>query len=157
MSIMVYNELVGREIYEFLEEIFMARPIKLRTICSYPKIMELRPFGSYADTVDLTFGEYESMRLIDTLKYSQEECARQMGLARSTVSAIYDSARSKTADAIINGKALAIHGGSVELCKYHAYCCGKCGKSHCSKCEQGSCPMCSGVLKKEKECAGYCS
>lgn len=135
----------------------MARPIKLRTICSYPQIMELRPLGSYAETVDLTFGEYEAMRLIDVLKYSQEECARQMGLARSTVSAIYDSARSKTSDSIINGKALAIHGGNVELCRYHTRCCGKCGKSVCSKCERGNCPMCSGKLKNEKECKEYCA
>lgn len=133
----------------------MARPIKLRTICSYPQIMELHPLGAYAETVDLSFGEYEVVRLLDTLNYSQEECARQMGLARSSIASIYDSARRKISDSIINGKALAIHGGSVELCKNRLRCCGKCGKSTCSKCMNGTCPKCNGKIKGENECENY--
>ena len=118
----------------------MARPRKPRRICAYPDIMGFRPFGDYADVVDLTLDEYEVMRLMDTLSYSQEECAKQMDVARSTVAAIYESARLKTADAIINGKSLVIHGGDVELCS--STCCRRCGQKACVDCEHGTSPQC---------------
>ena len=54
----------------------MARPKKPRIICSYPGVMGFRPFGTYAETIDLTFDEYEAFRLIDKLGYSQQECAK---------------------------------------------------------------------------------
>lgn len=112
----------------------MARPKKMRCICEYPKSMGFRPFGDYADTVSLSFDEYEAFRLIDKLKFSQEECARQMAVARSTVASIYESARYKIADAVINGKALEIHGGDVQLCPNHSTCCGRCGQRDCDSC-----------------------
>lgn len=112
----------------------MARPKKMRCICEYPKSMGFRPFGDYAEMVSLSFDEYEAFRLIDKLKFSQEECAKQMAVARSTVAAIYESAKSKIADAVINGKALEIHGGDVELCPNHSTCCGRCGQRDCDAC-----------------------
>lgn len=112
----------------------MARPRKHRCICEYPKSLEFAPFGGYAEVIDLTFDEYEAFRQIDLLKYSQEECSKQMNVARSTVTAIYESARTKIADAIVNGKALHIHGGDVELCPYHSTCCGRCGQKDCDAC-----------------------
>ena len=121
----------------------MARPKKLRRICAYPKVMGFRPFGDYAEVVDLTFDEYEVMRLMDALGYSQEECAIQMDIARSTVASIYNSARAKTADAIIYGKSLVIHGGDIELCKGSSTCCGKCGKTACKDCGHGESILCS--------------
>ncbi len=117
----------------------MARPRKNRYICTFPKIMEFRPFGDYAETIDFTFDEYETIRLIDYKGFSQEECSRQMDVARSTVALIYDSARQKIADAIINGKALGIHGGDVHLCPHHSVCCGNCGKGNCDSCDNLSC------------------
>lgn len=120
----------------------MARPRKPRRICAYPDIMGFRPFGDYADVVDLALDEYEVMRLMDTLNYSQEECAKQMDVARSTVAAIYESARLKTADAIINGKSLVIHGGDVELCRSNSTCCRRCGQKACVDCEHGTSPQC---------------
>lgn len=120
----------------------MARPKKSRCICSFPKIPEFRPFGDYADTVNLHFDEYEVIRLIDHQGFTQEECAKQMDVARSTIASIYESARKKIADAIVNGKALAINGGDVELCPSHGNCCGSCGKNKCGNCNHGSCPNC---------------
>jgi predicted DNA-binding protein (UPF0251 family) len=130
----------------------MARPKKNRCICSFPKILEFRPFGDYADVVDLSFDEYEVMRLIDNMGYSQEECSKQMDIARSTVAAIYESARSKIADAIVNGKAIAIYGGDVELCSRHGNCCGRCGQNKCGKCNHGSCPKCRYNTTKSVSC-----
>ena len=76
--------------------------------------------------------------MIDTLEYTQEECARQMNVARSTVASIYESARSKIADSIVHGKAINIHGGDVTLCPYSSLCCGNCGKKDCKNCDR--CP-----------------
>jgi predicted DNA-binding protein (UPF0251 family) len=131
----------------------MARPKKSRCICSFPKVMEFRPFGEYAEVIDLSFDEYEAMRLIDHMNFSQEECANQMDVARSTVAAIYDSARRKIADAIVNGKAIAIHGGDVELCPSHGNCCGRCGQNKCNNCNHGNCPNCKYFTSKMNNCS----
>lgn len=117
----------------------MARPKKPRCICAYPKSMEFRPFGEYAEIIDLSFDEYEAFRLMDYMNFSQEECARQMDVARSTVASIYESARAKIADAVVNGKALVIHGGDVQLCPNHSNCCGLCGKNNCETCDNHVC------------------
>jgi predicted DNA-binding protein (UPF0251 family) len=60
--------------------------------------------------------EYETIRLIDLEGLTQEECAEQMDVARSTVQGIYISARKKLADSLINGKLLLIEGGQYHLC-----------------------------------------
>ena len=116
----------------------MARPRKSRFICVYPHNIGFRPYGDYAESVELAFDEYEAFRLIDTLEYTQEECARQMNVARSTVASIYESARAKIADSVVHGKAINIHGGDVQLCPYASLCCGSCGKKDCKTCNK--CP-----------------
>lgn len=95
----------------------MSRPEKCRRICSKPKICrfaptEQRPQGE----VTLGYDEYETIRLIDNEHYGQQECAKKMGVSRSTVARIYGIARKKLADALINGKALHINGGDVIVC-----------------------------------------
>lgn len=117
----------------------MARPRKNRCICAYPKSMEFKPLIEYAEAVDFSFDEYETIRLIDYMGFTQEECARQMYVARSTVASIYQGARAKLADALVNGKALQIHGGDVQLCENHSVCCGKCGKENCNTCSNVAC------------------
>ncbi|MEI3340095.1 MAG: DUF134 domain-containing protein [Eubacterium sp.] len=60
---------------------------------------------------------------------TQEQCAAQMGVARATVTIIYDSARKKIADTIVNGKRLVIEGGNIAICEYAGDCCGKLRKT----------------------------
>ena len=67
----------------------MARPRKSRRLCEFPRVLGFRPYGDSLGSVELSFDEYEAFRLIDDLKLSQEECAKQMKVARSTVAAIY--------------------------------------------------------------------
>ena len=113
----------------------MARPFKARRVCSQPTIDVFGPLNQECETrVELTLEEYETIRLIDLLDCTQEECATQIGVARTTVQAVYNSARKKLADCLVNGRQLQIRGGNYRLCPESGNCCGKdCGKRRCQK------------------------
>ncbi len=97
----------------------MARPVKLRKVCSLPEDNKFGPFGSSSDhkeLINMEVDEYEVIRLIDLEGFSQEECARQMDVSRPTVQRIYTEARKKLAESLVNGKVLIIEGGKYSLC-----------------------------------------
>ena len=71
--------------------------------------------GENAEIIVFTLDEYEAVRLIDYEKMTQEECALAMGISRATVAGIYESARFKLADAVVNGKCIRIIGGSYRI------------------------------------------
>lgn len=94
----------------------MPRPKQSRKICGYPDFWSFVPEGaSISETLAFTLDEYEAIRLIDHQKMTQEECAFAMGVSRATVAGIYENARFKLADAIINGKRIRLTGGSYCL------------------------------------------
>ena len=64
----------------------------------------------------MTIDEYETIRLLDKEGYSQEQCAVSMQIARTTVQRIYEIARKKIADALIDGHPLRIEGGDFRIC-----------------------------------------
>lgn len=105
----------------------MARPTRCRRICTEPRYSSFHPGGQEKkDPVLLTVDEYESLRLIDYEKRTHEQCARQMGISRTTVTEIYERARTKVADCLVNGKPLKITGGNYRLCDGTArQCCGR--------------------------------
>ena len=121
----------------------MARPKKARTICFKPDITEFIKIKNGRGIVELSLDEYETLRLIDYLGLTQQECALQMEVARSTIASIYENARYKISDSLVNGKSLVIHGGDIELCKGSSTCCGKCGKTACKDCGHGESLLCS--------------
>lgn len=127
----------------------MPRPKKCRKVCQMPHIKEFKPAGmnSGEDAVILTVDEYESIRLIDKEGFSQEECSIYMQVARTTVQSIYNSARKKLADALVDGLTLKIEGGDYRLCDGdEEYCeCGGCRK-HRHICRQKNIKE-SGVMK----------
>ena len=121
----------------------MGRPPKRRRVCQLPEISQFAPCDSTnAETVELTVDEYETIRLIDLLGFTQEECASQFSVARTTVQAIYDSARKKLADVIVNGKCLAIRGGSYDICCHSSQCPRKDAPSHGRPCCQSARVIC---------------
>ncbi len=97
----------------------MPRPKRCRRICGYPDYWGFSPEGvdsvEKVETIPLLLDEFETIRLIDYEKMTQEECAVKMGVSRATVAGIYESARFKIADAMVNGKRLRITGGSYEI------------------------------------------
>lgn len=105
----------------------MARPSRCRRICLEPEYDSFAPCGiREPGLVILHVDEFEAIRLIDYEKKTHEQCARQMGISRTTVTEIYERARSKIADCLIGGKALRISGGNYKLCDGSAWkCCGK--------------------------------
>ena len=90
----------------------MPRPKKCRRICALPRCSSFGPLEGAADgRVEMAVEEYEAIRLIDLLGCTQEECAAQMGVARSTVQQVYDTARRRLAQALVEGRRLHISGG----------------------------------------------
>lgn len=110
----------------------MARPKKTRKICTMPVnsgFMPLEECTTEAEPVVMALDEYETIRLIDLFGYTQEECAKQMQIARTTVQAMYNEARRKMADALVNRKPLCVEGGDVHICQ--GECKGECEREEC--------------------------
>ena len=94
----------------------MPRPFRCRRIEQLPVYRSFSPDDITAtESVQMTVDEFEALRLLDDEGLTQEACASRMNIARTTVTAIYDSARKKVADALVNGKRLLITGGHCEF------------------------------------------
>ena len=94
----------------------MPRPVKCRKVCHFPNVLEFLPAddAEKKTPIVLTVDEYETIRLLDKKGYSQEQCAESMQIARTTVQRIYEIARKKIADALIDGHPLRIEGGDLK-------------------------------------------
>ena len=121
----------------------MPRPKKCRRVCAMPRCSSFGPLeGEGSEPVGMALEEYETIRLIDLLGCTQEECAGQMGVARSTVQQVYDRARRKLALALVEGRRLVISGGDYMLCPKAEGCAGRdCARRDCARrrCGCGSC------------------
>lgn len=94
----------------------MPRPCRCREISALPEYYSFAPEdGEISENVTMTLDELETIRLLDCAGLMQEEAAREMNVARTTVTAVYESARRKIADCLLNGKRLVISGGSWQL------------------------------------------
>lgn len=92
------------------------RQQKQRQVGIIPEYITFQPDGiSNGEEIILTVDEYETIRLIDFKHLNQSAAAEKMNVARTTVTAIYERARSKLADVLINGKQLKIEGGNVHF------------------------------------------
>ena len=116
----------------------MPRPCKARRICAMPGCRRFGPAEPCAERecVTMTLDEYEAVRLIDLEGLTQEECAARMDVARTTAQAVYNSARRKLAQCLVQERELRIEGGNCVLCDGNAPCCGHCHRGcRRDKCE----------------------
>ncbi len=130
----------------------MPRPRKWRKVCCLPENSRFGPLDSTANAanaVNMTIDEYEAIRLIDLDKFTQEECAAQMNISRTTVQGIYDEARRKLAESLVNGKVLWISGGEFKLCDGRGKGCGG-GGCHRHRCGRELTADSNNVIEKEK-------
>ena len=87
----------------------MPRPVRCRQIEHMPVYRSFSPDDITAgESVRMTVDEYEAVRLLDAEGLTQEACADRMNVARTTVTAIYDSARKKLAAALVEGRRIVI-------------------------------------------------
>jgi len=104
------------------------KPRKIRNVLYPPGILHFKPVGvsKQSSSVFLTIDEYEAIRLADYEKLKQEEAAKRMNISRPTFTRLIDSARKKISEAIVNGKAIKIEGGSFIFLKNRSRC-KRCG------------------------------
>ena len=116
----------------------MPRPRKWRKVCCLPENKRFGPLNTSIKQehfVIMTVDEYETIRLIDLEGFTQEECADQMNIARTTVQRMYNDARIKLAESLVNGKVLIIEGGDYKLCDGLGKSCrsGGCHRHSCGR------------------------
>ncbi len=95
----------------------MSRPCRQRRIKHFPDhwFFSAADNESRQEEILMSLDEYETIRLIDHEGKTQEECALSMDVARTTVTAIYESARKKLSHLIVEGKSVRISGGVYRL------------------------------------------
>lgn len=95
----------------------MPRTSKLRRVGAMPRCCHFgaKTVGNDNFHIIMTVEEYETIRLIDYLGKTQEECGRSMGIGRGTVQMLYAEARKKLARFLVEGCRLEIGGGDFVL------------------------------------------
>ncbi len=96
----------------------MPRPKCTREIENLPAVSWFKPAGvplRDLEEVVLTLDEIEAVRLADAEGLYQEQVAEQMKVSRPTVGRILASARKKIAEALVQGKAIRMEGGNVNI------------------------------------------
>ena len=94
------------------------RPKSCRSVGSQPDVTYFKPRGiplTELGEVILTVDEFEAVRLADHDGLYQEEAAVRMNVSRPTFGRILGLAHRKIAEALVQGKALKIEGGKVEI------------------------------------------
>ncbi len=122
----------------------MPRPPKKRTVDTLPDRRFFKPAGvplSDLDTVKLKVEELEALRLKHCENLDQKDGAERMEISRATFQRVLKSACTKVSEALVDGKAIDIHGGEFRLR----------GRPRCKKCDHTwaaakkheTCPECS--------------
>ena len=116
----------------------MPRPRKGKKVCCLPAINLYGPLKLQRENnkcILMSVEEYETIRLIDLEKLTQEECGERMQVARTTIQKIYTDAREKVAESLVNGCILKIEGGDYQLYSEieKPMGCGSCRRSRCGR------------------------
>ena len=136
----------------------MSRPPCCRRISGKPAATIFKPAGipiHMLEEIVLALDEFEAIRLADLQGFYQEQAAERMNISRPTFGRIIDSARRKTAEALIMGKALRIEGGPVYAEKSRTFRCHAC-ENEWDGPDGGpdDCPRCHGKNSELQQGAG---
>jgi len=128
----------------------MPRPCCPRRVGAGPAVSWFKPAGVPLEglpEVVLALDELEALRLADLEGLYQETAAARMNVSRATFGRIVASARRKVAAALVEGHALRIEGGPVEVVEERTFACAACGAT-CSAPHgtprPAECPACRG-------------
>jgi uncharacterized protein len=137
------------------------RPLICRRIGHHPPAGYFKPAGvplGSLESIDLTLDEFEALRLADLLGLYHDEASERMGVSRQTFGNILESARRKTADSLVHGRALRIHGGHCQM-NERRFVCSACKHEWAVPHGTGrpkSCPKCeSGIFHRSPEDRGF--
>lgn len=110
----------------------MPRMPKCRRVCAEPQARMFTPECEAQGCVTLSVEELESLRLCDLEALDQDAAAGRMEVSRGTLQRILYAARHKTAEALVQGRALKIEGGHYAVqgqpggcaagCQYCRFC-----------------------------------
>lgn len=150
----------------------MARPKKWRRVEFFPETRHFIPTGIPEKSMDeniLKVEELEALRLKDLEGMDQQACAEKMNVSRQTFQRILNSARIKTADSLVNGKAIIIRGGNFtkNICNIVCRDCGNTwkdsyenyqkvftGEYQCPECNSTNITCCMG--RRDSFCRKRC-
>jgi len=96
----------------------MTRPLKCRKVTAEPRAYYFKPRAvplCGLEEITLQLDEYQALKYAELDGKDQACAAAAMKISRQTFGNILSSARRKLADAVVNGKALKIDGGPVEV------------------------------------------
>jgi predicted DNA-binding protein (UPF0251 family) len=114
--------------HNFIKGVLVPRPRKRRMVQCHPRVAYYKPQGvplaGLKETV-LTVDGLEALRLADAEGLDQEAAAQRMGISRPTFSRLVAEARSLVARAIVDGRAIRIEGGPVEMVEPRGPVCGR--------------------------------
>jgi predicted DNA-binding protein (UPF0251 family) len=114
-----HDEDIEGRVYKGFEYIFiMVRPKKCKMVYAEPETTYFKPRAiplMDLKEVELTVEEFEAIRLIDMEKMKQIAVAKKMKISQPTLHRLLQSAHRKIADALVNGKAIKIHGGNYSI------------------------------------------
>lgn len=96
----------------------MPRPTKKRQVGFLPQVTYFKPAGvplKDLGEIAINVEELEAVRLKNMENYDQETAAMEMNVSRPTYQRILNAAYQKIAEALVEGKAIKIEGGSYYL------------------------------------------
>lgn len=107
----------------------MPRPKCCRRVAGEPRCRVFKPAGMparFLEEVILTMDEFEAIRLADFQGLYQEQAAARMNVSRQTFGRIVEEARKKVARVLVEGLALRIGGGAVDVAGERIFACREC-------------------------------
>jgi len=106
----------------------MPRRRRLRRMVSPPGFKGYKPYGANSSDsghIELLYEEYEALKLADYNLMNHLEASKLMGVSRATFARIYESARRKIAQALVESKEIKTVYGNALLDK-DWYVCNDC-------------------------------